>query len=197
MLCAGSLLLVVVVAVPGWLVDHDLGGGRVEAKDRLGAVNSTRATLLQAVGGLVLLYGGYVGWRQLRVSQDTLRATQDGHLSERFGRAVEQLGSDRQGVRIGGLHALRRIGEQAPDERDAVISIHAAYLRGRLRWPPTGPDAPPADTPLRAVGTLEARADAVRGRDPRERRAAGVTPAGPVNSFGAGPSPRRRALPRP
>jgi hypothetical protein len=157
-LCAGLGMSLLVVAVPGWLVDHDLAGSRVEDKDRLSAVASARTTLLQAVGGLVVLYGGYVGWRQLRVSQETLRATQDGHLTDRFSRAVEQLGSDKIDVRIGGLHALRRIAEQSPDERDAVISIQAAYLRTHLRWPPAGPGTTPADTPLRDVRTLEERA---------------------------------------
>jgi hypothetical protein len=157
-ICGAVALVVVVVLLPGWLVDSDLGGAHVTAQDRLSAVDTTRTTLLQAVGGVVLLYGAYVGWRQLRISQDTLRATQDGHLTDRFSRAVEQLGNDKLDVRIGGLHALRRIAHQSPDERDAIISIHAAYLRTHLRWPPSDPGAPAADAKLRDVGWLEVRA---------------------------------------
>jgi hypothetical protein len=153
-----AVLFLVIVLLPELVVDHDLGGAHIPPQDRLSATNNTRATLLQTVGGLVLLYGGYVGWRQLRISQDTLRTTQEGHLTDRFGRAVEQLGSDKPAVRIGGLHALWRIAEQSPEERDAVISIQAAYLRTRLRWPPTDPDAPPADASIGDVAPLEERA---------------------------------------
>ncbi|MFI5663749.1 hypothetical protein [Streptomyces sp. NPDC051684] len=96
----------VFVALPGAVVDHDLAGAHVAAQARLKAVNDVRTTLLQVVGGLVVLFGAYATWRQLRVSQDGLRATQEGYVTDRFGRAVDQLGSDKLDVRIGGLHAL-------------------------------------------------------------------------------------------
>ncbi|MFH8293788.1 hypothetical protein [Streptomyces sp. NPDC018059] len=131
-------------------VDHDLAGASVAAQDRLKAVNDVRTTLLQAVGGMVVLFGAYATWRRLRVSQDSLRATQEGHVTDRFSTAVDQLGSDELETRIGGLHALWHIA----DDREVVISIQAAYLRTRLPWPPTGPEAPAADVPRGAVDSL-------------------------------------------
>ncbi|MFE3145614.1 pentapeptide repeat-containing protein [Streptomyces sp. NPDC059218] len=116
-LLAGAAGLVVLGAVfvllPGVVVDHDLAGASVAAQDRLKAVNDVRTTLLQVVGGLVVFFGAYATWRQLRVSQDGLRATQEGYVTDRFRRAVDQLGSDKLDVRIGGLHALWRIAEQS------------------------------------------------------------------------------------
>ncbi|MEU3293826.1 hypothetical protein ABZ722_15850 [Streptomyces longwoodensis] len=143
---AGAAGLVVVGAVfvvlPGAVVDHDLAGAGVAAQERLKAVNDVRTMLLQVVGGLVVLFGAYATWRQLRVSQDALRATQEGYVTDRFSRAVDQLGSDKPDVRIGGLHALWRIAEQSARDREAIISIQAAYLRTHLPWPPAGPGAP-------------------------------------------------------
>ncbi|MFE1453410.1 pentapeptide repeat-containing protein, partial [Streptomyces olivaceoviridis] len=68
------LLGVVLLVLPGLIVDHDLAGGHLAAADRLNAVNNVRTTLLQTVGGAVVLFGAYATWRQLRVSQDGLNA---------------------------------------------------------------------------------------------------------------------------
>ncbi|GGS17638.1 pentapeptide repeat-containing protein [Streptomyces griseoviridis] len=150
----GALLVV----VPGMVVDHDLAGASVAAQDRLTAVNDVRTTLLQAVGGMVLLFGAYATWRQLRVSQDGLRATQEGQVTDRFSTAVDQLGSEKLETRIGGLHALWRIAEHSARDRDAVLSIQAAYLRTHLPWPPTEGPAPAADVPINDIVPLEVRA---------------------------------------
>ncbi|MEU1024523.1 pentapeptide repeat-containing protein [Streptomyces sp. NPDC005904] len=148
----------VFVLLPGVVVDHDLAGARVAAQDRLKAVNDVRTTLLQVIGGLVVLFGAFATWRQLRVSQEGLRATQEGYVTDRFSRAVDQLGSDKLDVRIGGLHALWRIAEQSARDREAIISIQAAYLRTHLPWPPTGPESPAADVPINDIAPLETRA---------------------------------------
>ncbi|MCZ9349581.1 pentapeptide repeat-containing protein [Streptomyces mutabilis] len=149
----GALLVV----VPGVVVDHDLAGASIAAKDRLSAVNNVRTTLLQAVGGMVLLFGAYATWRQLRVSQDGLRATQEGYVTDRFSTAVDQLGSDKLETRIGGLHALWRIAEHSARDREAVLSIKAAYLRTHLPWPPAEGRAPAADTHINDIVPLEVR----------------------------------------
>ncbi|WP_329121218.1 pentapeptide repeat-containing protein [Streptomyces sp. NBC_01465] len=152
-------LTVVVVVLPGMVVDHDLAGSRVTAAERLSAVNNVRTTLLQAVGGAVVLFGAYATWRQLRVSQDGLAATREGQVTDRFSRAVDQLGSDKLDVRIGGLYALWRIASHSPHDHESVVSIMAAYLRTHLPWPPRGgPDSPPAETSINAVPPLETRA---------------------------------------
>jgi hypothetical protein len=155
-------LTLLLFALPGLVVDHDLAGARIAPQDRLNAVNNTRATFLQAVGGLVVLFGAWATWRQLRVSQDGLRATQDGYITDRFSRAVDQLGSEKLDVRIGGLHALWRISEESPRDREAAISIQAAFLRTHIPWPPTAADAPAADVPIDELAPLEVRAPDVQ-----------------------------------
>ncbi|CAL9336053.1 hypothetical protein SUDANB176_00167 [Streptomyces sp. enrichment culture] len=161
-LLAGAVGLVVLgtvfVVLPGVVVDHDLAGASVAPQDRLKAVNDVRTALLQVIGGLVVLVGAYATWRQLRISQDNLRLTQEGYITDRFSRAVDQLGSDKLDVRIGGFHALWRIAEQSARDREAVISIQAAYLRTHLPWPPRGPEQPVEDMPINDIAPLEARA---------------------------------------
>ncbi|WP_231591034.1 pentapeptide repeat-containing protein [Saccharothrix sp. ST-888] len=153
-----AALVVLVVVLPGLVVDHDLAGARIEVSERLGAVNSVRTTLLQAVGGAVVLFGAYATWRQLRVGQENLNATREGHITDRFGRAIDQLGSEKPDVRIGGLYALWRIADHSAHDREAVISIMAAFLRTHLPWPPQGAEPPSVEVSINSVPPLETRA---------------------------------------
>ncbi|MFB6708109.1 pentapeptide repeat-containing protein [Streptomyces sp. NPDC056333] len=153
-----SVVSVAFLVLPGLVVDHDLAGAHLAAADRLNAVNNVRTTLLQAIGGAVVLFGAYATWRQLRVSQDGLNATREGQVTDRFSRAVEQLGSDKLDVRIGGIYALWRIADHSVRDYEAVVSIMAAYLRTHLAWPPQTPGAPAADASINSVRPLETRA---------------------------------------
>lgn len=49
------------------------------------AQNDVRATLLQGLGGIVLVVGAFATWQQLAVSRE-------GQITERFTRAIDQLG---------------------------------------------------------------------------------------------------------
>ncbi|MEU6557456.1 hypothetical protein ABZ915_45690 [Streptomyces sp. NPDC046915] len=97
------LLGVVLLVLPGLIVDHDLAGGNLAAADRLNAVNNVRTTLLQTVGG------------------------EEGNIS------------DKLDVGIGGIYALWRLADHSGRDREAVVSIMAAYLRTHLPWPPQEP----------------------------------------------------------
>lgn len=154
-----AALAVVVVVLPGLVVERDLAGARISAAERLTAVNNVRTTLVRAVGGAVVLFGAYATWRQLRVNQEGLNATREGHVTDRFSRAVDQLGSEKTDVRIGGLYALWRIiADHSAHDREAVVSIKAAFLRTHLPWPPQAQDSPAAEASINSVPPLETRA---------------------------------------
>jgi len=50
-------------------------------------------------------------------------------VTELYTRAVDQLGSDRVAVRLGGLYALERLAQDHPKQRQTVVDIVCAYLR--------------------------------------------------------------------
>ncbi|MFF7983375.1 pentapeptide repeat-containing protein [Streptomyces sp. NPDC007901] len=153
-----AVLGLVLLVLPGLMVKHDLGGGHLAAADRLNAVNNVRTTLLQALGGAVVLFGAYATWRQVRVSQDGLNATREGNITDRFSRAVDQLGSDKLDVRIGGIHALWRLADHSDRDHEAIVSLMAAYLRTHVPWPPQEASGPAADVSVNSVLPLETRA---------------------------------------
>lgn len=62
----------------------------------------------------------------------TLRAvqlTEQGQVTDRYTRAIEQLGSDNLGVRIGGIYALGRIADDSPRDHPTVMEVLATFIR--------------------------------------------------------------------
>jgi hypothetical protein len=162
LLIAGSGLLAALVAVPGMLVRHDLGGRTIGTVDYLKAVSDARTLALQLLGGLAVSVGAYATWRRLRVNEDELRTTRDGPVTERFTRAIEQLGSDSANIRIGAVFALGRIAHNSPTDRDAVVATLSAFVPGHSPWPPQRPGQPSHDADLHDLPTLATRANDVQ-----------------------------------
>jgi hypothetical protein len=102
--------------------------------------NDVRATLLQGVAGLLLVAGAIATWRQIQVSRE-------GQITERFTRAIDQLGSAQPEVRLGGIYALERIAKDSPADRRTVAAVLAALVRTHAPWmvgAPNGPEHPSA-----------------------------------------------------
>jgi hypothetical protein len=111
-----TLLLVLVppASVPAGKLTHS---GEV----RLTTESNVRATILQFAAGIVLIVGLCLTARTVYVSRET-------HLTDRFTKAVDQLGHDRLEVRVGGIHALDRLARNSPSDRRLVIEVLSAYL---------------------------------------------------------------------
>jgi hypothetical protein len=142
-----ALLFLVVVLLPAVLAPRSAFATVAGA---VAAQNDVRATLLQALGGAVLVIGAWSAWRQVQLGREGL-------ITERFSRAVDQLGNDKREVRVGGIYALARIARNSPEDRRAVVEVLAAYLRAHAPWPPAPPDQPPADTPVAELTPLGVR----------------------------------------
>jgi uncharacterized protein YjbI with pentapeptide repeats len=54
-------------------------------------------------------------------------------ISESYSKAVEQLGSDKLEVRLGGIFSLERISKESPDEYWTVMENLSAFVRERSR----------------------------------------------------------------
>ncbi len=50
-------------------------------------------------------------------------------VTELYVRAIELVGSDNPAVRLGGLHALERLGQDNPEQRPTIVAVLCAYLR--------------------------------------------------------------------
>jgi hypothetical protein len=126
-------------------------------------VNEYRRTWAQIIGGFGLLLDLYFTWRRVEIAQDQ-------QVTERFTRAIDQLGATddktrepRLEIRLGGIYALERIAMDSP-KRDysTVMEVLTAYVRENAPWPPKtskvepiSAGAPPTD--IQAILTVIAR----------------------------------------
>lgn len=140
-LAALAVVLACVLVIPQWLVRWELGAAAraLTATDKARALNDVRTTLLQGIGGAVILLGAYFTYRQLQTSREQLQIAQQGQVTERFTRAVDQLGSPEVDVRIGGIYTLDGIARDSTTDRRAVVEVLAAFVRNHAPWPPRTP----------------------------------------------------------
>ncbi|MEU8386161.1 pentapeptide repeat-containing protein [Streptosporangium sp. NPDC048865] len=65
----------------------------------------------------------------LRSGQDQLNIAREGQVTDRYARAVEQLGSNKREVRTAAIYALERIARDSERDRLAIRDVLAAYVR--------------------------------------------------------------------
>lgn len=111
---------------------------RLEVTDaRTRLHHDLRNGALQLLTVLAVLVGAGLGFQQLAEDRDQARQdrqlTRHGQASERFTRAIDQLGSARVETRIGGIYGLHQIAEQSPDNTEPVGEVLLAWLNGRPR----------------------------------------------------------------
>ncbi len=104
--------------------------------------NEARKTLATVIGGFAIVISLYS-------TTMTLDATREGQITERYTKAVEQLGAlkgDRQPnieVRLGGIYALARIAKDSDRDRETIEQVLTAYMRQNA---PTAVDRDCPDT---------------------------------------------------
>lgn len=97
-----------------------------------------RQNLTLIVGGLagilgliVALVRAMAALRQVKVQQRQIEVMEDGQVTERFGRAVEQLASESIHIRLGGIHALGRIARESDKDWRTVMELLMSFVRER------------------------------------------------------------------
>jgi hypothetical protein len=147
---------------------------RHELQDsRLKLQNDVRTTLLQGLGGLAVLVGVFFTYRQVQMSRRQLEHTiesnrqqheldRQGQVTERFTRAIDQLGSAQLDIRLGGIYALERIARDSDTDRPTIRDILTAYIRQHSPWPPSQSGQYKSDWPLVQQPDLRTRAPDVQ-----------------------------------
>ncbi len=160
------------VLVGGWILDW-----YIEPK-----TSGQKKDLVQALGlitaGVAGAVGIYFTWRgqrltrqaqeenqrttqaQLENAQEELRLTRQGQITERFTRAIDQLGNKSLEIRLGGIYALQRIANESEEDYEPIVEVLTAYIRKNS---PRTPNLtlPPAD--IKATVAVLARLLVRRG----------------------------------
>lgn len=96
--------------------------------------NEARRTLAYILAGILAIIGIYMGHRRIRALERQVQVAQEGQITDRFTRAIEQLGSDKMEVRLGGIYALERIAKDSDKDYWPIMETLTAYVRENAPW---------------------------------------------------------------
>jgi hypothetical protein len=85
-------------------------------------------TFISAFGIIATISGGIVLYLNYLNAQERL-------ISERFSKAIEQLGSQEEAVRLGGIYALERIATDSPQDHWKIMEVLTSYIRQQSPLP--------------------------------------------------------------
>lgn len=132
-LVAAMLVALVVAAfgpLPTRLLSFSPAADRLSANEHILAEGAIRTALLQAVGGILLVFGAMTAWRQMLIARGQQRVGRRVAVTDAFAKAVEQLAKDDAlALRLGGVYAMDRIADDDPTERPRIAEILSAFVR--------------------------------------------------------------------
>lgn len=99
--------------------------------------------------------------------QRTVGTTREGQIADIYCRSVEQLGSDKLDVRIGGVYGLERVARASAPDHPTVMEVLTAFIRehSREQWPEPEPGGPAQERSMRP--DVRAAITVVGRRDPK------------------------------
>lgn len=109
---------------PAWLDSTGLRG--LTPIQRQTAVDADRGRMTQLGAGLLVAGALVYTARNFRLSWE-------GHVTDRYTKAIEQLGSDRLDVRLGAIYGLERIMIDSERDHPTIVEVLAAFVREHSR----------------------------------------------------------------
>jgi hypothetical protein len=142
---------------------HEAAGAQDPAAARVDAIKTGLSIGAGTGGGVRVAVGGASAVAP-GVDRYRCHAGRRGRrITELYTKAVEQPGSDKAPVRLGGLYALERVAQDNPGQRQTIVDVICAYLR----MPYDLPGTPPAGEAAREA--REDYRDSVQETGPPDR----------------------------
>lgn len=122
---------VVFVPAADWLARHDAGS----------ASGTVLATARDAARGrLLTLCAGILAAGALMFTARNFVLSREGQMTDRYTKAIEQLGSDKLDIRIGAIYALERVARDSARDHPTIMEVLSAFIREHSRETETSPD---------------------------------------------------------
>jgi len=126
------------VPLADWLARQDVGSATGPLHET--AVDNARGRLLTLGAGLVAAFAlvfTALNFNLLRRNSGqadqwqrrTHELTEQGQVTDRYTKAIEQLGSEKLGVRIGGIYALEHVVRDSARDHPTVMEVLTAFIR--------------------------------------------------------------------
>jgi len=115
--------------------------------------------LLLIFSGVTAAVAALAAWFALIRHFAQTNADRQRRITESFAKAVEQLGSDKREVRLGGIYSLERISKESADDYWTVMETLTAFVRERAPRQEPLPEFLGTPTDIAAVLAVIARRD--------------------------------------
>jgi Pentapeptide repeats (8 copies) len=176
---AAAIAWAVFVLGADWLAHHDVGSAKGPLLQT--ARDAARGRLLTLAAGLFAAGALWFTARNFTLSRRTFELTEQGQVTDRYTKAIEQVGSDKLDVRIGGIYALERVARDSARDHPTVMEVLTAFIREHSDepWPPSDPGGLERERSTRpdvqAAVTVVGRRDAKRDIRPIDLTGADLT----------------------
>ncbi len=114
---------------PFWLFQQIPGLFAREDKDSRTFAIEVVKTIISALGLIATLSAGIGLFVNYLNSQAEIQLIQERLITERFSKAVEQIGSGKEEVVIGGIYSLERIAKDSPEDQWTIMEVLISYIR--------------------------------------------------------------------
>ncbi|NCR08801.1 MAG: pentapeptide repeat-containing protein [Microcystis aeruginosa LG13-11] len=114
---------------PFWLFQQIPGLFAREDKDSRTFAIEVVKTIISALGLIATLFAGIGLIVNYFNSQAEMQLTQQRLITERFSKAVEQIGNTKEEVVIGGIYSLERIAKDSPKDQWTIMEVLTSYIR--------------------------------------------------------------------
>lgn len=115
-----AAFIVLLLRGAAWL--HGPGLHKLTPDQQVTAIDDVRGRLIQIGAGLLAAGALVYTARNFGLSRE-------GHVTDRYTKAIEQLGSERLDVRLGAIYALERIMIDSARDHPTIVEVLAAFVR--------------------------------------------------------------------
>ena len=127
------LLLLAIVSVialtwniPQWLVSPSES---LTSQELSTLLFETRRSLILIIAAVAGLFGLYLIYRRMIAIEKSIQITNEVQIADRFSHAVEQLGTYKLEVQLGGIFTLEKIASESEKDHWIIMEILTAYVR--------------------------------------------------------------------
>jgi hypothetical protein len=145
---AGLVLWVVLGSGASWLLEHadKVDADRLADKDRADSLDRIRGRAIALGTGLLAMVAIFFTARTAaaahknadalrrnsEASHRTAEAAEQGMVTGRYTAAIEQLGSSKLDIRLGGVYALERIARDSARDHPVIVEVLTTFLREHI-----------------------------------------------------------------
>lgn len=107
---------------------------KLEVKDYLTIVNSTRTILLQIIGGAIVIAGLYYTSQNMNIAQENVSFALAKEEADRLSQAINQLKDENSEVRLVAIRNLQSLATKSVSNYRLIRDIFRRYVRTHAVW---------------------------------------------------------------